>query len=563
MTDVRLQRSAAQRDPAWAGRVFWLLAAARAAVAAAGAGRVQALDAAGARQPEAHAAASWRTSCRRASTASSCWLVARETWRTVAIATAGLALALVLALPLTLLSVRVLSLSGLAGRMAAAAGRLALRRARRCWWCCAACPNWSGRWCSCAWSASGPTAGVLAIALTYGGMLGKVYGEILESGDAHATSTLLRNGAGRLQAFFYGLLPQNAAELTSYTVYRWECAIRSSAVLGFVGAGGLGQQMDSSMKMFNGGEVSTMLLVFVLLVALTDRLSAWLRKAAGLTWTERRRATAANEVYRLPPPLFDARCRACWFVVAAAGAGGRELLVARPAVGAFLLAPMPCARMGRFMAELLPPDTERAFLRKLLPAALETLAMSVLGTLAGRGGRPAAGVAGQPGPARGRPARWRGASAAAAQRAAQRARAGVGRAAADRRRPGPVRRHAGAGAAHHRRAGPAVRRGDRERAGGPGFALRVRGVGEGRVFLYATLPQVLPQLISYTLYRWENNIRAAAVLGVVGAGGLGQMLAFHLGLFQMAETGSVLAAMLVLVLLVDVLSYGARRLMSR
>ena len=73
----------------------------------------------------------------------------------------------------------------------------------------------------------GPTAGVLAIALTYGGMLGKVYGEILESGDTQATETLLRNGAGRLQAFCYGLLPTNAAELTSYTVYRWECAIRS------------------------------------------------------------------------------------------------------------------------------------------------------------------------------------------------------------------------------------------------------------------------------------------------------------------------------------------------
>jgi phosphonate transport system permease protein len=77
------------------------------------------------------------------------------------------------------------------------------------------------------------------------------------------------------------------------------------------------------------------------------------------------------------------------------------------------------------------------------------------------------------------------------------------------------------------------------------------------------LPQVLPQLVSYTLYRWENNIRAAAVLGVVGAGGLGQMLAFHLGLFQMPQTSSVLAAMMFLVLLVDAASYGARRLMSR
>jgi phosphonate transport system permease protein len=112
-------------------------------------------------------------------------------------------------------------------------------------------------------------------------MLGKVYAEILDSGDGQAATALMRNGAGRLQAFFYGLLPQNAAELTSYTVYRWECAIRSSAVLGFVGAGGLGQQMDNSMKMFNGAEVATLLLVFVLLVALTDRLSAFLRRVLG------------------------------------------------------------------------------------------------------------------------------------------------------------------------------------------------------------------------------------------------------------------------------------------
>ena len=75
------------------------------------------------------------------------------------------------------------------------------------------------------------------------------------------------------------MLPQSATELTSYTVYRWECAIRSSAVLGFVGAGGLGQQMDASMKMFNGSEVATMLLVFMALVWLADRASSLLRNA--------------------------------------------------------------------------------------------------------------------------------------------------------------------------------------------------------------------------------------------------------------------------------------------
>ncbi|MDO9073284.1 MAG: ABC transporter permease subunit, partial [Rubrivivax sp.] len=98
---------------------------------------------------------------------------------------------------------------------------------------------------------------------------------------------------------------------------------------------------------------------------------------------------------------------------------------------------------------------------------------------------------------------------------------------------------------------------------GPADALRAQGVGKARVFLYATLPQVLPQLLSYTLYRWENNIRAAAVLGVVGAGGLGQLLSFHMGLFHMGKTATILAAMLALVAAVDALSYGARRWMTR
>ncbi|MBT9595405.1 MAG: ABC transporter permease [Vitreoscilla sp.] len=206
--------------------------------------------------------------------------VARETWRTVAIATVGMTLALLLAVPLTLVSTRVLSLSALSGRMAR--GPFWLRQGVRALLIVLrSIPELVWALVFVRVVGLGPTAGVLAIALTYGGMLGKVYGEILESGETHATETLLRNGSSRLQAFFFGLLPQNAAELTSYTVYRWECAIRSSVVLGFVGAGGLGQQMDNSMKMFNGGEVLTMLAVFVALVALADRVSTGLRRSLG------------------------------------------------------------------------------------------------------------------------------------------------------------------------------------------------------------------------------------------------------------------------------------------
>jgi phosphonate transport system permease protein len=98
---------------------------------------------------------------------------------------------------------------------------------------------------------------------------------------------------------------------------------------------------------------------------------------------------------------------------------------------------------------------------------------------------------------------------------------------------------------------------------GAAFALRTRGVGETRIFWYATLPQIIPQLMSYTLYRWENNIRAAAVLGVVGGGGLGQMLSFHMGLFQMSKTSTILLAMLALVAIVDALSYASRQYINR
>jgi phosphonate transport system permease protein len=124
----------------------------------------------------------------------------------------------------------------------------------------------------------GPTAGVLAIAITYSGMLGKVYAEILESVDQAPARALLQSGSSRIAAFFYGLLPNAAQELTSYSLYRWECAVRASVVMGFVGAGGLGQMIDLSIRMFAGGEVVSILLTFLLLVLVADQISLYLRR---------------------------------------------------------------------------------------------------------------------------------------------------------------------------------------------------------------------------------------------------------------------------------------------
>jgi phosphonate transport system permease protein len=206
------------------------------------------------------------------------WLLLHETWRTVAIATAGLTLAGLIAVPLALGASARLSISALAQPMATAP--FALRSVLRATMVVLrSVPELVWALLFVRVVGLGPTAGVLAIGIAYGGMLGKVYAEILEASDPAPTQALLRNGAGRLQALLFGALPQCAAELVSYTVYRWECAIRASVVLGFVGAGGLGQMLDSAAKMFSGGEVCTILLVFIALVAASDRISAVLRRA--------------------------------------------------------------------------------------------------------------------------------------------------------------------------------------------------------------------------------------------------------------------------------------------
>ena len=208
-------------------------------------------------------------------------LVLVNTWQTVAMATAGLTLALLGAIPATLIVTERLSISRLgSGRMRPAA-RLLRQLVRWLLVLLRSVPELVWALLFVRVIGLGPTAGVLAIALTYSGMLGKVYAEILESSDAHAADTLLANGSSRLSALLFGALPESASELVSYTVYRWECAIRGSAVMGFVGAGGLGQRMDESTRNMAGGEVATMLIVFVILVALADMVSKMLRTRLG------------------------------------------------------------------------------------------------------------------------------------------------------------------------------------------------------------------------------------------------------------------------------------------
>jgi phosphonate transport system permease protein len=125
----------------------------------------------------------------------------------------------------------------------------------------------------------GPFAGVLALAVAYGGMLGKVYSEILEAVNPRPLEALHAGGAAKSGIVLYGLLPEALPHVVSYTLYRWECAIRASAIMGFVGAGGLGQQIELSMRMFQFDEVFTLLATLLVLVGAVDVVSGRIRAA--------------------------------------------------------------------------------------------------------------------------------------------------------------------------------------------------------------------------------------------------------------------------------------------
>ncbi|HEY1131532.1 MAG TPA: phosphonate ABC transporter, permease protein PhnE [Roseateles sp.] len=259
---------------------------------------------------------------------------------------------------------------------------------------------------------------------------------------------------------------------------------------------------------------------------------------------------------KLPPPLFSARCWACWLVagvlaLVVASFASLDLKLASFASGEAL------ASMGRFVREFFPPDFSAGFVRRVVEGAWETLAMSALGTL----------LAALAGVLMALPA-----SRLNAGRGLARLLLNALRSVPELVWAAMLLISAGLGpfagtlalAIHTSGVlGRLFAEAIENAPPGPGAALRAQGAGATRVFLYATLPQVLPQLMSYTLYRWENNIRAAAVLGVVGAGGLGQLLMFHMGLFQMDKTATVLIAMLALVALVDGASFALRRWMTR
>ena len=203
---------------------------------------------------------------------------------------------------------------------------------------------------------------------------------------------------------------------------------------------------------------------------------------------------AANETCKLPPALFHARSKALWFAIAVVVLVATSYATLDLQWAKFLSADA-LHRMGRFVAELLVPNTDPAFLRKLLTATLETLAMSALGTL----------LAVVCGLALALPASKTHADDSALWRGPTRALLNALRSIPELVWATLLLVAAGLGpfagtlalALHTTGVlGRLFAESIENAPPGPAFALRVRGVGEGRIFWYATLPQILPQVLS-------------------------------------------------------------------
>ena len=191
-------------------------------------------------------------------------------WLTVAYAVAGITLALLVGFPLGVISSGATAESARSGVALATGARLLLAGMRSVHELV-----WAVLFVT-AFGLSSLTA-VLAIALPYGGILGRIYGELLNDVPQGPLRALRAAGASPFRVFLYGRLPMALPDMLSYSFYRFECAIRAAAIMSFVGIRGLGYEIQISLQDLLFGQVWTLMLFLVALVVLVDLRSARVR----------------------------------------------------------------------------------------------------------------------------------------------------------------------------------------------------------------------------------------------------------------------------------------------
>ncbi len=196
---------------------------------------------------------------------------AAAAWQTIAYAVTGMTVALAMALPLGALASGTLVRNPVLRRvtMVLARGSLGLLRAiHELVWA----------WLFVAALGLSPVAAIAALAIPYAGILGRIYADLLNDVPPQPVTALQTTGAGLAITFLYARIPLALPDMISYTFYRFECGLRSAAILSFVGLGGLGFQIQIALDDLLFGRVATYLLVLVALILAVDTWSSQVRR---------------------------------------------------------------------------------------------------------------------------------------------------------------------------------------------------------------------------------------------------------------------------------------------
>jgi phosphonate transport system permease protein len=410
----------------------------------------------------------------------------------------------------------------------------------------------------------GPLAGTLALAVSYTALLGRVYADIFDEVDTRPLEALQGLGATRLQVLLFGILPQSRALLTSYTLYSFECAVRSAAVLGFVGAGGLGYEISLSMRLFEFPQVLTLLACFVLLLLLVDLLSRTLRARLELNpGTSPEFQTSGF----FAPPL-----RRRWIVGSILIAA---LLFSLPAAGitsSGLLQSDTLHNLVHFARSLLTPEISSSFIAEIGVLALQTISISILGTVSGT----VIGLLLAVPATRLRAARHESLDRSLAIRIQGEAIFWAARMVLNLLRAipelvwvlicviavgfGPFAGSLALGLHTGGVLGKLFAETMEESPQEQVEAMLALGASPLQCMFWASLPQAWPMMRRYILLRWDMNLRAATILGLVGGGGLGQALYNDVQLGDNRKVSTLIAAVVVLVIGSDWLSQPSARM---
>lgn len=394
-----------------------------------------------------------------------------------------------------------------------------------------------------------PLVAVLAIGIPFGAITAKVFADAIDDADGSAHDALRAAGAGRLSALAYGVWPAIRSDLVSYGFYRFECSIRSAAILGIVGAGGLGFQLSLSFTSLRYGEVWTALWALVLLNGAADAWSGWVRNhsptlltadGARVATGQRRSSAFATGIVLVPGIAL-----AWWWLELAPSSVWSD---------------RTRAQLSYLAGELLPPGL-RAGWGTILDQTLDTVVLSVLAmAIAFVGASLVALVAsGTVGP---------GGLLGSALRTGTRAVLLVTRAIPPPvwaivilfvLLPGPWPGAVALGVYNLGVLGRLLAEALEGTDDGPALALRAAGATPLEAAAYATIPAAVERFVSLGLYRWEVTIRETVVVGVVGAGGLGRALDQELSAFAWSRVAGILLALVAVTFLVDATSTAVRR----